>query len=123
MSGCTNLLVGRRGNFEKCKYWVRDEEEKELDEYVYNTVPSGVFYVKEITAEDLRKTQVNNLFMFDESLTTLFTSDSVMNLKKGDLIEYNGDVWVAQSVQIKKVAKNRQFMARPSVEVYVQVKK
>lgn len=122
MSGYTDLLVGRRELHERCKFWVRDDEEKELSEYVYNTTPSGWFYAKEITSEDLRKTQLNGVFMFDESLTTIYTT-SGLNIKKGDLIEYMGEIWFAQSVQKKRINKNRQFMSRPSFECYIQIKK
>lgn len=122
MNGCTDLLFGRREEFEKCKYWIRDEESKDLSEYNYKDEPNGYFYAKEVTAEDFRKTQINGVFLFDESSTTLFTTSNV-KLKKGDLVGYNGDIWIVQDAQIKKKSKNRQFMTRPGTSVYIQIKK
>lgn len=122
MVGSTNLLLGRRGNFERCKYWVRDEDDEDLSQYTYENEPSGIFYAEEVTSEDLRKMVVNGVFMFDESLITLQTKGSVI-LKKGDLVEYEEDIWIVQTSQVKKVHKNEQFMKRPSTTTYIQLKK
>lgn len=122
MNGSTNLLLGRRGDFERCKYWVRDDEDSDLSQFVHENEPRGVFYAEEVTSEDLRKLIVNGVFMFDESLITLQTKGSI-RLNKGDLIEYENDIWSVQSSQIKKTHKNGQYMKRPSITTYIQIKR
>ena len=119
--GSTNLLLGRRGNFEHCKYWVRDEDDEDLSEYVHNHQPSGQFWAEEITPEDLRKLIVNNVFMFDESLITLY-SRATLKLKKGDLVQFEDKIWIVQSCQTKRYHNNNQFMKRPSTMSYIQLK-
>lgn len=120
--GCADLLLGRRGDFERCKYWVRNEDDEDLSQYLYEIEPDGIFYAEEITPEDLRKLTINGIFMFDESLITIYTNGSI-SLKKGDLVEFRGDIWVVQSCQTKRVQKNLQFMKRPSTKSYIQLKK
>lgn len=122
MDGSTNLLLGRRGQFNRCEYWIRDEDDEDLSQYTYENESSGVFYAEEVTSEDLRKMIVNGVFMFDESLITLQTKGSV-SLKKGDLVRYDDDIWIVQSSQVKKTHKNEQFMRRPSTSTYVQIKR
>ena len=120
--GCVDLLLGRRGDFEKCKYWVRNEDDEDLSQYTYESAPDGTFYAEEVSTEDLRKMTINGIFMFDESLITIYTNGSI-SLKKGDLVGYRGDVWIVQSCQSKRIQKNLQFMKRASTKSYIQLKK
>ena len=120
--GCTSVLLGRRGTYEKCKYWIRDEDEKDLTEYVYENQPSGTFWAEEITAEDLNKLIINNSFMFDNSLITIFTKAQI-TLKQGDIIEFENELWMVQSCQQKRIHKNNQFMKRPNKVSYIQLKR
>ncbi len=122
MIGSTDLLLGRRGHFNKCVYWIRDEDDEDLTEYTYNNEPSGYFYADEITSEDKRKLTINGVFMFDESLITLQTNGAI-SLKKGDIVKYNEDIWIVQSCQTKKMYKNEQFMKRASSVTYIQIKR
>lgn len=120
--GCIDLLLGRRGDFEKCKYWVRDEEDEDLSQYVYEVSPTGSFYGTEVSPEDLRKMIVNNVFMFDESLVTIYTNGYI-DLKKGDLVEFRDEIWIVQSCQSKRVRKSIQFMKNPPKRTYIQLKR
>lgn len=122
MDGTTNLLQGRRGAFDKCKYWVVDNDNLDLSEYTHNTEPSGIFYANELTAKEKRKLVINNSFMFNEELVTLHTKSQI-TLKEGDLVEYDGDIWIVKNCQSKKIGKNEQFMSRPCKENYIQLKR
>lgn len=122
MTGCTNLLRGRRSEFDKCKYWVRSESDKTLEEYKHNVKPSGIFYAKEITPENLQKLIINNVFMFDEHLITLYTKAD-LNANKGDLVEYNGDMWIINTCQKQIIHKHSQFMKSNITASYIQLKK
>lgn len=120
--GCIDLLLGRRGDFEKCKYWIRDEDDEDLSQYVYEVSPTGSFYGTEVSPEDLRKMIVNNVFMFDESLVTIYTNGYI-DLKKGDLVEFRDEIWIVQSCQSRRVRKSIQFMKNPSKRTYIQLKR
>ena len=119
--GTINTQLGRRGHFERCRYWVRDEENYDLSEYTYENA-SGFFYAEEVTAKDIKKLVINGTFMFDESLITIQTKGQ-LSLKQGDLVEFEGEMWIAQSVQQKKFNRNNQFMKNPSLITYIQLKK
>lgn len=120
--GTIDTQLGRRGHFERCKYWVRDESDYDLSEYTYKQEPNGIFYAEEVTAKDIKKLVINGVFMFDESLITIQTKGQI-SLKQGDLIEFEGEMWIVQSCQQKKFNRNNQFMKRPSVITYIQIKK
>ena len=61
-------------------------------------------------------------FIFDENSTTIKTNDYV-DLKEGDLIEFQEEIWFVKSCQEKKVNKNRQFMKKPMKFSYIQIKR
>lgn len=122
MDGCTNLLMGRRGHFDKCKYWVCDERNPDLSEYTYEHSPKGIFYAEETTAKERKKLVISNSFMFDEELITIKTKSQV-TMKKGDLIEYEEELWIVQSFQTLKINKNNEFMRHPSTISYIQIKR
>lgn len=122
MVGTISTLLGRRGDYDKCKYWVVDEENLDLEEYTHNTTPSGIFYAEETTAKERRKLVINNSFMFDEELVTIKTKSQI-SLKEGDLVEYEDEIWIVKSCQTRKISKNEQFMKRPCRVAYIQLKK
>ena len=120
--GCISTLLGCRGTYEKCKYWVRDDDAKDLTEYVYENKPSGTFYAKRITAQDYKKLVINNAFMFDDSLVTLYSKGQI-NLKESDIVEFKGELWRVQDCQSKQIDKNTQFMSRPDYVSYIRIKR
>ena len=122
MDGSTNLMMGRRGDFDKCNYRVVDNDNLDLSEYTHKTTPNGYFYSEEVTAQEKRKLVINNSFMFDEDLVTIKTKSQI-SLKEGDLVEYEEEIWMVKSCQAKKVSKNEQFMKRPCKVTYIQLKK
>lgn len=118
--GCINFLIGHRGEFERCKYWNRDEDDNNLAEYTYQK-ENGTFWAKEVSPEDLRKLVINGLFMFDETLITLYTK-SDCRLKKGDIVEHDGSKWIVQSCQQRTRNKYQQFMKTKVTDTYIQLK-
>ena len=120
--GCSNLILGRRGQFEKCNYWLRDESIKDLSVYKYQIKPKGRFYANQITPMNEDKAQLNNAFLYDTSAITLYTRNYV-KLKKGDIVEFKGELWMVINCQYKETTKNQQFMSRPSIESYIQIRR
>lgn len=119
--GCSSFL-GRRGLFDKCYYWERNESNVNLNEYTHNTKPSGMFYAREVNAESKSKMVVNNLFMFDNNTITIYTTASI-DLKKGDLVKFRGKIWICGDCQFKNISGNTQFMNRANRECYISLKR
>lgn len=121
MAGGYNYL-GRRGEFEHCNYWIRNEDDEDLSVLELKPVPDGDFYASEVTSAEKRKLIIGSGFMFDETLTTLKTNDQI-ELKEGDIIDYLGEKWFVKSCQQKKITKSRQFMKTPLKVSYIQIKR
>ncbi len=122
VGGCIDLQLGRRGDFDRCKYWVRNENDENLEEYTHNHEASGIFYAKEITAEDKHKNIVNDMFMFDENTITIYTK-ALVKLKEGDIVDFEGEKWLVKNCQSRKIHKNNEFMTRASYISYIQLKR
>ena len=122
VGGCSNIMLGRRGLFERCKYWVRDESVKDLSIYKHEKKPSGVFYANQVSQMNLDSKELNNVFMVDENSITLITKGFV-SLKKGDIVEFKDKLWFVLNVQYAEINKNQQFMNRPSFETYIAIKR
>lgn len=120
MDGCVDL--GFRTEFDVCKYWVCDETNVDWQEYTYNNQPTGKFNAEETTAKERKKLIINNSFMFNEDLITLKTKSQI-SIKKGDLVEYEGEIWIVESSQSRKVTKSNQFLTKPPVITYIQLKR
>ena len=121
VGGCSSF-IGRRGLFEKCNYWVRDENVKDLSVYKHEKKPKGRFYANQITAMSQDKGQLNNAFSYDVNVITLYTRNYV-KLTKGDIVEFKGELWFVVNTQYTEITKNQQFMTRPNIETYIQIKR
>lgn len=103
-----------------CKWWSRDERDQfTSDELVYKRIPSGTFWAKEVSPEQLRNNIVAGSFMFDSSHITIKSPDNLFNLQKTMLkneclVEYNGELWVVVSVQKSKAKVSNRMFANDS---------
>lgn len=122
MVGCINEYTSRRVNFELCYYWKRNDEEKDLSEYLLEEVPNGRFYAREITAFTNRKQEINNTFLFDETTITIETNDTI-EAKVGDVVYFDDEVWVVLNIQRKHIHKNKQFLKADYNRTYLQLKR
>lgn len=104
----SNEWVSRRDCHEFCKWWVRNEgDEYTPDELIMKRPPSGTFYAKEFSPEYYDNNVVGGSFMFDRTTITIRTPDDVSTLQKqvknNCIIEYQGEKWIAVSVQRKNI--------------------
>lgn len=120
--GCIDLYTSRRTNFFKCKYWVRNDNDYDLEELTHNDEPSGSFYAKEENSIQLQSNVVNGAFMFDEQSVFISTTD-VVSMKKGDAVLFDGEYWNVINVQVRDIHRNSQFMKRKSKKTYIQLKR
>lgn len=95
-----DLFQSRRNYNEPCRWWTRREEDGyDSDEIIMQRVPSGKFDAKEVTAEQNQHNIIGDTFMVDRTSVTIKTPDDVYGLKDNDLVEYQGEKWLVQSVQ------------------------
>lgn len=106
-----DIYHSRRVHYKLCKYWVRDERNSvgDLSTYIYNKKASGIFYAKQESSTNNRKNQLQNVIMVDESTLTLSTSDKVLDLKSGCIVEYLKKIWLVVGVQRVPHLKETQY--------------
>ena len=116
-----NLYHSRRGHFRPCKWFKRDERNSvaDLSTLVYNTLPSGVFYAKEITPISNQKDQTNNVFMYDKNFVTLETSDNVEELKSSDIVLYRNEKWIVTDVQAQIHNKETEYCQNNRGDIFI----
>lgn len=120
--GCISEYTSRRCCFNKCKYWKRDDSNRELSDYTNELNPSGVFFAKESSAQTKQKNIVGGMFMFDQNFITIETKDNV-SIESGDVVEYLNEIWLVANVQEKLNYKSKQYMKKGYKTTYIQIKK
>lgn len=112
--GTTNVYLGNRAEFEKCKYWAKDTDSKDIEDYVSETTPKGTISVSERTTHTHSTTQIDSFMGYRETLN-LYTK-SPNELVKQDIIEYQGEIWRVGDVQKTRIKRNSQYMKQTVYE-------
>ena len=120
--GCIDIYTSRRTEHEKCYYWKRNEDNRDLSEYAYEEYYDGFFYAREYVAEFFQKQNVSNTFMFDSSTITLETKDKV-EIEPNDVIFYDENYWRVVNVNKVEYHKNSQFGKKKSYQTFIQIKR
>ena len=108
-----DLFQSRQGYNESCKWWTRDERDKNTpDERIIERIPSGVFMAKEVMPENLQDTVLSDSFMLDKSTVTIKSPDDLGKIKAEDLVEYQGEKWTVISVQKSKAKIQNTMFAK-----------
>ena len=95
-----------------CKWWSRAQyADIEEDELVFNRVPSGHFYAKEVSAEADTDSVIGGVFMLDRTNVTIKSPDDLGKIQSKDLVEYQGEKWVVVSVQKSKARLQKTYFA------------
>lgn len=98
-----DLFQSRQNYHETCKWWTRDERDKNTpDELIMQRIPSGTFVAKEVAPENMQDTILADSFMLDKSMTTIKSPDNLSKIKSEDLVEYQGEKWIVVNVQKSK---------------------
>ena len=122
VGGYTNLLMGNRGCFYRCKYWERNSQYKDLAEYKHKIEPKGVFMAKRENSTSQQKNELNNMFLYgNESI--MISTKSTVDIKPNDLVEFDGEIWVVQNVQYVTKRSNEQYMKKKCRFTYIQLKR
>ena len=112
-----DISQSRRDYNHLCRWWVRDERDQfTSDELVYKRTPSGGFWAKEVSPEQLRNNVIGGTFMFDSSHVTIKSPDNLFALqeetaKNECLVEYDGELWIVVSIQKSKHKRGNTMFA------------
>ena len=132
-----DIFTSRRGKFEQCFYWQKNEREIEMDEDLFSMVsvdkytsdicyerePNGSFMATEVSTYDRNNQIIGGAFTFDENYVTLETNDHVPDLTTNDIVVYNDNVWRIVSVSKHKRKKQSQFAKSFSYKTYISLKR
>ena len=112
--GRVDLFHSRRTNYATCPYWVRDERNSagSPETWVVERQPTGFFHAKPINARSTRMDVVNGVWATDASELALETDDEVHDISRGSVVEYDGVLWIVQSVQRVTHLKESEFAKR-----------
>lgn len=107
-----DISQSRRDYHCLCRWWERDErDEFTSDELILKRIPSGAFWAKEISPEQMRNDIVGGVFNFDSSHVTVKTPDNCEKMKENDLVLYQNEYWIVVSVQKSKVKRGNTMFA------------
>lgn len=107
-----DLMQSRHNYNVCCQWWSRKQyADIEEDELVYNRVPSGHFYAKEVSAEANSNNAIAGVFMTEKTGVTIKSPDNLENIRSKDLVEYQGEKWIVVSVQKSKAKIQRTYFA------------
>lgn len=109
--GSVDLFHGRRANFHRCVYWVRDERDAmgTAEEWVTVNLPSGSFYAKPVTPKNNSANVINGVWMLDSNHIALETDDDVLGISRGSIVRFDGELWLVESVQKSIHNKESEF--------------
>lgn len=121
--GNIDLFHSRRTNYTPCKYWVRDERDSvgTPQEWILQNQPSGRFYAKELAPVSTQMDVVSGVWALDKNRVVLETDDDVDDIDRGCLIEYNGELWLVESVQRTRHRKESEFRKHPDYKYTINV--
>lgn len=109
--GNVDLFHSRRTNYHKCTYWVRDERNSAGSprNWVLENQPSGKFYAKTISVKSNQMNIINGVWAVDKDYITLETDDTVDDINRGCLVNFNEELWLVENVQRQPYNKQSEF--------------
>ncbi len=124
MSGAFDLWGSRRTAFERCEWYQRNEKAtKDLSKIVFNDKPTAIFYAKEANSATYQKQDLGGVFLADESVVMIETSDAVYGIKGGDRVNFRNALWMVTSVQQTESHKQAQFIEGTTKKTYISLKR
>lgn len=118
-----DLYRSRRGYNYKCFYWKRDESGVyDNEELIHKTRPTGVFYAKIVSSKGNDTQDVAGVFRVGTEGITIETLD-IVNLDKDDLVQFDGNIWLAGRVNSDPLQKNAEFSHKVSNKTTIELNK
>jgi hypothetical protein len=114
-----DLWSSRRDKFIECKYYSQNENDYVGDdEIAHFDTPTGIFFASEVGPKTSGSQVVAELFMVEEVTAVLKTEDDVSELKKNDIVAYEGKSYRVESVQKTVQNKQRNFLRKAYSATY-----
>lgn len=106
-NGYRNPILGHRGFWSECKFWYRSSFNGSVptNELAYKRGPDGLFWAVEV-GDYVVNDQALASAVFDSYSVTLKTREDISSLKKKDVVEYDGKIWIVQGIRKHRI---RQF--------------
>lgn len=120
--GYIDLTMGKRTHFHECLFWRRDDKNKSLEELTHEKAPDGRFYARQENNRTNNANIVAGMFMFDNENIMLSTYDKI-EIRKNDIVKYENVYWNVDNVQYVEIHKNNEFMRKPSIRTYLQLRR
>lgn len=119
-----DIYATKRTYHIRCKFYKVDRENKDNNELLYKTQPSGVFYAKKVSAQSLQSSELGGVFRVDETNVTIKVLDDVKTLQNDDkVVMDNGTVWFVVTKQTTDIDKEEEFSKRGREITYIQLRK
>lgn len=118
-----DLNRSRRGYNYRCFYWKRDVSGvMDNEELIHKTRPTGVFYAKIASSKANDTQDVAGVFRVGSEGITVETQD-IVDLDKDDLVQFDGDIWLAGRVNSDPIQKNAEFGHKVSNKTTIELNK
>lgn len=120
-----DLYASRRDRFIECKYWlkIKDKNIVKPNQIIFNTIPTGSFYAKEVNPYSKNNQVIAELFMLKEESVLISTCDDVSGLELNDRVEMDEKKYRVNSIQESPFKKNRQFSTSITKEYFIELRR
>lgn len=117
-----NLDNSRRSYNLKCKWWNSKIKKSDLQKLDHEIKPDGIFFAREHQPSNKQENFENDLVKIDIQNTVIETQDKVDGLSHECLVNYNGELWIVDSVQSKMINKRSEFDKRPARITWISLR-
>lgn len=118
-----DTYYSRRGKFNLCQYWERDEEGVgNSEEYTYYNIPTGCFYAEQVNSENIQL-QMIDAFMADEHHIMISTNDYVPGMHPNCLVKWDGQIWRVENAQPKIRKKQSEYSPRFDYQWFIELRR
>lgn len=107
--GRVDLFHSRRTNYNKCVYWIRQEQNTSPSQWVAKNEPSGKFWAKPVSPKTNQGDVINGVWRVDKNHISLETDDDIEDLTQGCIVKYNEALWLVENVQGEIHNKESEF--------------
>lgn len=123
--GRVDLFHSRRANYDSCKYWIRDKRAQSgtPSQWVLYNQPNGSFYAKPVSVKSTQMNVINGVWALDNNHITLETDDDVNDIDRGHVVEYDGELWIVESVQREIHRKESEFCKHNDYRYFIALTK
>lgn len=117
-----NLNNSRRSYNIRCRWWKIKLFSGNLQKLIHDNKPEGIFYAREHQPANNTRQFDSDLVKIDTQNTVIETQDNVIGIDTDYLVEYNGELWIIDSVQSQMQNKRSQYNVKPSRITWISLR-